>query len=217
MNVFKNKKTRRRNLILVLIPLFVLIALFGYLSLNSVLNMGKGDKVIHSIDSMDYHLRAGATELQVDLFKELAAAVDAEEKDDEAIARLVVENFVADFYTWTNKGGSYDVGGLYYVYSPQKLNIHTRAKDKFYKYVSHYMKEYGGDNLLEVETVEARGSKTNSGYDINGVNYDSYYITCDWTYKQNDVFSTKDFETHGYFVVYKNENGRFEIVQAFGD
>lgn len=216
--LFKNKKNRYRNLLLVLLPFILLIGFFGFTAFKSAKNLGGangGTTFSNSIDSMDYHLRANATDYQKDLFKELNEAVKAQDK--EKIAEAVVKNYVADFYTWTNKGGSYDVGGMYYVYSPSKSNIVAEVRDKFYKYVSSYIEEYGSENLLEVENINITGGKSNTNYEFNGKVYDSYFFTCEWTYKDNDKFDTSKFVTKQYFNVIENEDGRFEIVQAYGD
>lgn len=217
--LFRDKKTRYRNIVLVILPFILLIGVFGYLSADSMMSLIGGisgsNAAISSIDSMDYHLIKGATDLQKDLFKELDKAV--EDGDDLEIAKLVAENYVADFYTWTNKAGQYDVGGMYYVYSPQKNNIYNKARNQFYKYVSTYIEEYGQDNILEVASVEATGTKEDNQLEIDGNLYDSYYITCNWTYVDNKDFTEREYKTEEHFNVIKNNDGRFEIVRAYGD
>lgn len=218
--IFKDKKTRYRNLTLVIIPFVLLIGVFGYLSADSISSLiggvtGESTKASDSIDSMDYHLIRGATSLQKDLFKELDKAVKAGE--DAEIAKLVAENFVADFYTWTNKAGQFDVGGMYYVYSPNKTNIYNQARNQFYKYVSTYIDEYGQDNILEVASIEAEIGEEPFDYSIDGNTYEAYGVTCNWTYVNNKGFTEREYRTKEYFTVIKNETGRFEIVQAYGD
>lgn len=217
--LFKDKKTRYRNLVIVLLPFIILMFVFGFTAYKSVSGIiGKGGEKVtfsNSIDSMDYHLRANATKLQKDLFSELSDTVKAGDK--EKIAELVVKNYVADFYTWTNKNGIYDVGGMYYVYSPSKTNILVQARDTFYKYMSYYANEYGQENLLEVTSVEAEGGLADEKYEYEGKKYDKYYFVCNWTYSQNDKFDTSDFVTKNYITVIENEDGRFEIVEAYGD
>ena len=218
--LFKDKKTRYRNLILVTLPFVLLIGVFGYLSADALSTLiggvtGNTNVASDSIDSMDYHLINGATDLQKDLFKELNKAVESGESAE--IAKSVVENFVADFYTWTNKAGQNDVGGMYYVYSPNKNNIYNQARNQFYKYVSTYINEYGQDNILEVASVEAEVSDEAREYTIGDMTYESYYVTCNWTYVDHKHFNEKDYYTKEYFEVIKNADGRFEIVQAYGD
>lgn len=217
--LFKNKKDRYRNLLLVLIPFVILICIFACISFKSVVSLAKGNSgeagIIDTTDSMHYHLINGATDLQKDLFKELNSSIN--KNDEREIASNVVKNFVADFYTWTNKKGQYDVGGLYYIYSPQKAAVYSQARNQFYKYVSNYIEEYGQKNLLEVESVEAECSEDSSAYEIDGKKYKSYFVTCNWTYVNHEHFNEKQYRTKEYFTVIINGDGRFEIVEAYGD
>ena len=224
-----------RNLLLVILPFVILIIVFVFISVRSISSIAGNtsgsstESYKYSIDSMDYHLRSNATKYQEELFKELSSAVE-DGSDKFKIATLVAENFVADFYTWTNKENSYDVGGMYYVYSPQKVTIYHNARDDYYKYLTYYINTFGSDKLLEVESIEASVGETTTTYEIDGKSYDSYFVTCKWTYKNLDTFSginiiqsdndeeSEDgFVTKCYFTVIENEDGRFEIVEAYGD
>ena len=52
----------------------------------------------------NYVLRANATDYQKELFEELKNDFEHEDETDEAkIACDIAMNYVADFYTWTNK------------------------------------------------------------------------------------------------------------------
>lgn len=220
--LFKDKKVRYRNLVLLIVPFIVVIAIFAYTSFSSIMSivgMTTGTQAINSIESMDYHLRGNATDLQKDLFKELANAVEKNEEgeNDFEIAELVVKNYIADFYTWSNKSGSYDVGGMYYVYSPSRTNIYDRARDNYYKYVSYYINENGQENLLEVESIETEVSDVVGTYTIDGKEYSSYYVISNWNYVDKTNFDEKKYVNKEYFNVIKNDDGRFEIVQAYGD
>lgn len=220
--LFKDKKKRYRNLILVILPFVILIGVFSFVAYSSASSLATGGSTgfSNSIDTMDYHLRNNATDIQEEYFRELSelCSADAETKDKAEIARSVVKNFIADFYTWTNKAGSYDVGGLYYVHSPSKVSIMTNARDGFYKYVTNYIEEYGSENLLEVASVdEITGGESVGEYEYNGVTYDAYYFHATWTYVDHDGFDESKYATSENFLVIENEDGRFEIVQAYGD
>ena len=235
-NLFKNPKTRKRNLILAILPFVIIASICGFIafkSVNSISGNAQGtskESYKDSIDSMDYHLRSNATKYQTELFRELTKAVE-DGTDKYNIARLVAENYVADFYTWSNKDGTYDVGGMYYVYSPQKTTIYTQARNTYYKYLTYYINEFGSNNLLEVENITSSTGTQAGTYEFEGKKYDSYYVSCEWTYKNEGTF--KDLNLKGYdssnvpfvaneFVKKENftiieRNGRFEIVQAYGD
>ena len=233
--LFKNPKTRTRNLILVILPFVILAGVCGFITFKSIKSMSDNasgtstEAYKDSIDSMDYHLRSNATKLQTELFKDLTKAVESGDKAE--IAKLVAENYVADFYTWTNKDGTYDIGGMYYVYSPQKTTIYAQARNTYYKYLTYYINTYGSDKLLEVESIDAAVDSEIRTYEFEGKTYSAYFVTCTWTYKNEDTFKdiylkgyadsveeeNRKFVTKEYFLIIENEDGRFEIVQAYGD
>ena len=249
VDLFNNKKSRGLMVALLVLPFLVIIGIFGYNTykrVKDVLNTVTGETVIrdeNKIVGYDYILRDNATEYQKAIFLELKNALEGvvEEGttalDDAAIAGLVCKNYVADFYTWTNKQGQYDVGGMYYIYNGEfensdhfRENVYQNARYNFYTYLSTYKTKYGASNLLEVENVEVTSSTKvpnavisehiENRQDENGEwydyredkTYDSYEVVCNWSYKQNEKFSTSNYPTSMHFFVIKN--GGFYIVAA---
>ena len=230
--LFRSKKTRYRNLVLIILPIFILCGVFGYVTYASTKTLLPEDDTVSykdSIDSMDYHLRWNATELQIEYFNELQDLINAEGTEHKDIAACVAKNYIADFYTWSNKRGSYDVGGMYYVYSPQKLGIISDCRNNYYKYLSYYINKFGQDKMLEVTSVETVVGDVGT-YEIDGNKYESYRVTCNWTYKNAETFSDLDivvynpemvnldsFITKIHLNIIINNDGRYEIVEAYGD
>ena len=147
-------------------------------------------------------------------------------------AACIAKNYVADFYTWTNKNGSYDIGGMHYVYGPSKNVVIAQARNTYYKYLTYYINTFGKDKLLEVTSVETEVDPNPSTYEVDGHTYESYFVTCNWKYKNEETFDGMNivspneygsydhywhFTTREYFTVVVTEDGRFEIVEAFGD
>ena len=233
--LFGNRRTRYRNLILMILPFLLLCGVLGYVSYSSVKSIMPGEdssaNYKYSIDSMDYHLRTNATDLQIEYFHELQDLINDEEADQAAIAACVAKNYIADFYTWTNKSGSYDVGGMYYVYSPQKLNIIGQARDSYYKYLSYYINRFGSDKMLEVTGVETTVRDDNMVYEVEGKTFKAFKISCTWTYKNEETFSGLNITVSNQYQTKKldsfvknmditviiNDDGRYEIVEAVGD
>ena len=237
-------------MLLVMLPFIIAIGIFGviaYKEAKSVLNLTKDDasatvKDENVISSMNYVLRDNATDIHKEYFAEFKNAVESDGGSDADVAGLVCKNFVADFYTWTNKQGQYDVGGLYYVYNGEdqvgdyKDALYLQARDSFYKYLSNYINDYGSENLLEVESVTVtKAQKASYDYVINAFkewvlveededgksydkvyddfDYDAYDVTCTWTYKENSKFDTSKFaKSMNFLVIFRD--GRFEIVEA---
>jgi len=222
--LFKVKKTRGRNLLLIILPLIVLLVVFGVLafsSLKGLIGSATGGVVSSSsfsssIESMDYHLRSNATDLQKQLFTELKEECEKDEtiRDEEKIAVLVAKNFVADFYTWTNKTGTTDVGGLYYVYSPNRTAILLQSRRYLYQHLNDYINQYGSNNLLEVASFGDIEKVTSKQSTVNEKKYDVYIFSLTWNYvDKNGGFDTSSYATRSWFRVYKNDDGRFEIIE----
>ena len=105
---------------------------------------------------------------------------------------------------------------MFYVYSPQKIQIYNQARNQFYYYLSTYIEKYGSKNLLEVTSVNAKGGKVDN-IEIDGQSFDTYYVKAEWTYKDSSTFSPLGYIDKQNFLVIKNADNRFEIVEAYGD
>ena len=215
------KSKKRRNIVLAvcIVPLVVIMSICLFNAYKSITDLAITGEVSDSIDEYDYHLRANPTELQVTLFEELAEALYADEVDGEAIAALIVENFVADFYTWTNKINEYDVGGMYYVYADQRVNIYDKAREEFYLNIDNAIQEYGSEGLIEIAQVEATATLLTTGYDIETdeetIHYDNaYYVTCTFSYTSSAMDTSNLVTSQNFIVIINDETGRYEIVEA---
>ena len=244
--LFEDKKKRYIFMFLFILPFLVAIGIFANIALKEVrgiMDMAKGTteevKDENKITSMNYVLRDNATDIQKEYFAELKNAIEVDGADEETIAGLIGKNFVADFYTWSNKQGQFDVGGLYYVTEGEfasdgtgvKENVFLKARDSFYKFISNYINEYGAENLLQVESVTVISSnKAANKYfmsehvsnlqDENGdwydyredQAYDAYNVSLNWAYVPNEKFSPSKYPTKINLLVIER-GGRFEIAQ----
>ena len=170
-------------------------------------------------ESGTYVLHANPTALQQEIYDELKLKMEEYAKGSTEeltfeICGLVAKSFVADFYTWTNKVGNYDVGGMDYVYGPNHLNISTYARDSFYSDLDLYLKDYGADDLLEVDSITVDVSYAEPFVlDEQHVFNASFYVLTKWTYKNSAVLDTSQFQNRGSFIiVYNDAHKRFEIV-----
>ena len=219
-SLFSNKKTRIRNMLLIILPFVLAIGVFGYFifsSLKSMVNNVSGEEASRysdHIEGKNIYLREGATELQTELFHQLQDAYNGD--NDELTAKLTAECFIADFYTWTNKNGSYDVGGVYYY--ANRPNIEQQGRDTFYKYVSYYINKYGKENLLEVTSINSVGGKIEEDYLIEELNqrFPHYYFEVTWEYANHPGFTANEYITKAIVNVIKDDTGRFAIVEVYG-
>ncbi len=246
-SLFADKKKRYLLMLALMLPFIIAIGIFSsiaYREAKNLMDLAKGTqaetKAENIVESMSYILRDNPTDLQKEYFAELKEAVEGSEPaDDVTIASLVAKNYVTDFYTWTNKRGQYDIGGLSFVYDGEfengnhfKENVYLKARDGFYKYISYYGTQYGKENLLEVENVEiTRCEKLSQQYMINehvsykqddqgewydyreDKGYDAYVAECRWTYKENTVLPMNQFATSVNLMII-NREGRFEVIEA---
>lgn len=162
-----------------------------------------------------YEINENATEYQKLIFTELSDVINDSGTPQE-YAGSVVKNYVADFYTWSNKKGTYDIGGMQYVYQPEIVNIYNYAKDFFYRDLSYNIQTLGAENLLEVENVEITFSDFNVEIEFNGETYQSFYVTASWTYVQKEGFDTTGYQTSGEFSLI-DRNGKYEIYRYYGE
>lgn len=218
---FLNKKTRYLYLFLFIIPLAIVIGVLSYLtyseakSLMALASGGSEIKKENIVTPMNYVLRENATDIQKEYFAELKNKVEVEGFTDTEVAGLVCKNYVADFYTLTNKQGQYDISALYYVYSPLKDKIYIEARDGFYKYLNYYINSYGSDGLLEVETVDVvKSNYAGYIYSTDDESFDTVMdVKCTWTYKEGSKMDASKYATSMNFLVVERA-GRYEIVEA---
>ena len=163
-------------------------------------------------DVVDYTLSETATEYQKEIYDELIENQTAFEESwtpetESAYAESVVKNFIADFFTWSNKGGRNDVGGLQFVYPLYRSDFRNKAVDVFYLYLDYYIEEFGADQLLTVENVKVTGVDPNYVYTMpDGTEMDGTYVYAEWTYTDSDELDLSKFPTETGFIVVEKEN-----------
>ena len=249
--LFTDRKYRYLSMFLMMLPFIIAIGIFGFIAYKEskgLMSLASGNtetKNENLISSMEYVLRDNATDLQKEYFAQLKSAVEDEPTegagpvDDLKLAELVAKNYVADFYTWTNKQGQFDIGGMYYIFDGRfenndhyKENVYLAARDGFYKYISTYMTQYGADKLLEVENVEITSSQKapwkyalnehvaykqdaeGEWYDYREDSYfDTYLVSCKWTYKEGSSLNLSQFPTSINLCIIRNNN-RLEMIEA---
>ena len=167
-----------------------------------------------SISNEDYTIGNNPTQLLRDNFKELTAAING--KDPHVIAEYVARCFVIDHFTWTNKDGNYEVGGLQYVYGPKFTSFSEESRYGFYKDLDVLITKYGRENLLEVESVETQPALDAVDYKIGDKVYKAYYLDVNWKYKSSSKINVEEYQKIGHFTIIDND-GRYEIVSMYDD
>ena len=109
-------------------------------------------------ESDGYTLRRNPTEYQIELFEILVRAHDqfyetGSDADLKNYAAAIVQNFVADFFTLSNKNSRSDVGGLQFFSEDIVDNFRNFAIDDFYLYLNQYIEIFGNESLPTVAST----------------------------------------------------------------
>lgn len=187
----------------------IIIAGIGVIAVSKMVgnenNNPVGNSTVVSSSKEIYSIRSNATEYQKEVYEELKEALKSE--DQQLIAEALVKNFVADFYTLSNKSIKNDVGGTQFWSTDARLTLRTKAIDTFYTNLELYVRDYGNENLPCIENVTITGSSLMDGDHI-------YAISAEWTYVENSVFDTSDFQNSAMFEV-TNETGTSYIYKFY--
>ncbi len=174
----------------------------------------------NALHNDQYTIGNNPTDVQKGYFEGLTDALAA--GDEAVICEQVVYSFVSDYFTWTNKDGNYDVGGLEYIYGPKMSTFGQWSRYNFYKDFDLYLNQQGRNKLIEVaeittiDTVKAPDF-TIVEYDPDGNRIDttlpSYEVNVEWTYTKNSA-AVEAFPASARFYVV-NHNGRWEIAEFY--
>lgn len=209
----KAKKTSRRinNILLVLlmITMAAMLGAFGFNIFKIAAAETEEEKVIevekpeNEFINEYYTIGHNATDINKEYFRELNAALDA--GDQAGIAQAVTKCFVTEYYTWINKDGNYDVGGMQYIYTDKQHDFEVYSRYNFYQDLDLYINQLGTNNLIKVSGVTIDSCDATTFSDMNG-----YNVNVSWTYESSSM-STEDLQSSAMFTVV-DHNGRMEIA-----
>ena len=231
----KNKTFKKRKIyqIILLVLSIVCIILLILAFLNFKIQSKQTDDDTPIKNNSLYEAPNRMTDYQKELYDELTAVCNKlenknlEEENLEELASIVTKNFIADYFSWANKRGSYDVGGVDYVYGPYHMNFSYNAREYFYYELDLLMKEYGSENLplvsdITITSCEKQQQKyqvlineydysTNTEQQVPYY-YDAYLVTANWQYTlpNTSKFNINDLPDHGNFMLILRD-GRLEI------
>lgn len=186
----------------------------AYKVVDTVVNTPSQDEKI-VLNTYGYTLPNNPTAYQKELYDELVEMLNSETVTGIDHATQIAKIFVADFYTWTNKEGTYDVGGMDYVASGHGHMFRVKAMDTVYYYLSDYVYEYGNTELLEVTNITVSSAEYSVFRNGDTVVHDNtYYIHLNWEYAASEVFDTSEFQHEMYLQVYE-EDGKMRILEVY--
>ncbi len=194
----------------------VLLLVGGYFSVRAILLDRKVDVVGVDQHNLYYSLRKNGTDYQKEIYTQLSDAFDQEVINEEAISGLVVQNFVADFYTWTNKLRFNDVGGLQFLHNDVEGWVNAQALETFYNDMNYYLQNGGLEDTLEVSRVDVSAVKSEfeMGEDDEITKVPSYVVNASWSYLPSSKISVDEFQSSAVFTLIADDEGLFTIVEV---
>ena len=223
-----NNREAKINLWLFCLSVFFLIGfIVSFALLTNQMNSMGGGRITDSSPTTnitgqndspianDYELRNNATEYQRDLFNELLQASERYNlvsTDDSLLsyASSIVQNFVADFFTLSNKNSRNDVGGSQFISSDVKDRFLESAINEFYLYLNQHIEAFNSEELPTVSNVN-----------IENVEFSFKLLDIDDDEEEDendDIFVQSDQEEIRIIVVYATwtfENSTLEYIDEF--
>lgn len=229
----ESRKTRRRHIrinnILLIILMILPVAVVGAFAANIIrvrnAETGSGEtiedteveKIENEFKNEYYSIGYNATEVSKQYFRELDDAIKKGTPDRGEISAALVKCFVSEYYTWTNKDGNYDIGGMQYIYTDRKADFEAYTRYNFYSEFDLYYTQFGRDALIEVNDVTINSVSQNSGFVFTNeetgevTTLESYDVDASWTYAPGTSMDVANIQSHALFQVV-DHNGRMEIA-----
>lgn len=165
----------------------------------------------------DYQLSDMATAYQKEIFEELTQAKDDYQSSHtdltkEAYVELVVKNFIADFYTWSNKTGRNDVGGLQFINEEMKANFRKQAIDSFYENLDYYLKDYDPTSLLTVNNVTTLDVNLDDTIEVEDEVIECISVKASWEYEDTSLDDIGQFQNEATFIL--TESNDYLVLNA---
>lgn len=219
----KKMKNRRKTNILLIVLLIAMLAVIAASAVNiyQVRSKTSGsddtiktETISNKYINDDYSIGNNATDINKDYFLELNDAIAT--GDSALIAQDVVKCFVTEYYTWTNKDGNYDVGGMQYIYTDRQSDFSSYSRDNFYSEMDNYLAQNDRSSLIQVSEVTIDSCTENPAITVMNasgeqISYPGYSVSASWTYKDGSVMDTGAIQSSAVFSVI-NHDGRMEIA-----
>ncbi len=224
---------QKKGFILYASILSIIVSLFGGFYIYKTM-VGSQDVDKSTLKKDDYYsIRNNATQLQKTLYKDLIKSLNEKPRNEKEIYELLAKNYVADFYTWTNKYRRNDVGGVQFVHEDIRANVFHQAQFKTYNDLYYYLENGGLAETLEVSDIRTLTSKSieyfihdKDGEDvfyedeysepIHGTYVDAYEVKVTWNYEDTQ-FNTKNYENDATIIMMLNDDNIPMIVEVSHD
>ena len=124
----------------------------------------------------------------------------------EEYATLVVKNFIADFYTWSNKTGRNDVGGVQFIAEEMRSTFRKQAIDGFYENLDFYLNDYEATSLITVNDVTILDVNLNDTLKTEDEVIDCISVQASWQYELSSSVEIEPFQSEATFILTESED-----------
>ena len=124
----------------------------------------------------------------------------------EEYATLVVKNFIADFYTWSNKTGRNDVGGVQFIAEEMRSTFRKQAIDGFYENLYFYLNDYEATSLITVNDVTILDVNLNDTLKTEDEVIDCISVQASWQYELSSSVEIEQFQSEATFILTESED-----------
>lgn len=227
-NMLKKDQQGKYLRTLVIICSIASFAVGGYYLTQAMMNQNDNNVVEKEKNDKYFKIRTNATGYQRSVYTELNDVLANNKDDEKQVAELITKNFVADFYTWTNKFHFNDVGGLQFVDKTIAPSVMNQALQYFYNDMAYYLNENKVAKTLEVSGATTRVSTVEyvlqrqiigqSGRETQAeIKKPGYEVTVNWSYKEQDGFDTSKYQRQGSVILVKDDEGVLRIMEVSHD
>lgn len=223
----KNTTKQSKGLVLFITILSLAIMSVGGFYIMKGFQGNKNNSGVGTVSQNNFYtLRKNATPHQKEIYDQLSDALNQDVRDDQKIAGLVAQSFVADFYTWTNKTKFNDVGGLQFIHQDIRKPVFDQALDNIYGDMNYYLQKGDIANTLEVNqsttkpTTNVKFLMQEEEMDEDGaitkeaITVDAFQVEITWTYKEATAVKTADFQKSSTITIVKDTDGLYSIVEV---
>ncbi len=203
---------KKKTLYYVMILSLLVLIVGGYYGVKAWNGRNLGNETLIKNHSY-YTLRGSATAYQKNLYDELVSFLGQEERDEEKIAGSLVQNYVADYYTWTNKQRYNDISAVQFVNASIRTDFYQASLDTFYNDLGYYINQGTHQESLEVTQIDVLNVEK-IDFAFGAELRPSYLVHVTWTYKESTVLDTSKYQHEGFFVVSEDEDTLFSILEA---
>lgn len=227
----KKKKAKINNILLLILLVASVLTILAFL-INMIrvrhVDTGEGETIEETEPPIEneytndfYTIGYNATEINKTYFRELDEAVEGKPESEEGsesaapdyekIAQAVVKCFVTEYYTWTNKDGNYDIGGMQYIFTDRQSDFENYTRYNFYADMDLYLTQKSRGELIQVKDVKIEEISKTDNFDIGDASYECWKVSASWSYEDGTSMDVSEIQNDAVFYVV-NHNGRLEIA-----